>query len=466
MFEMNDTIAAISSATGTGSRGIVRMSGPDALALAGKIFSPAGTHKNLQNQGGFTFTDGLVKISQYVEFPGRIYVFRSPASYTRQDIVEFHVPGGPACAAAVHGAMLSLGARNARAGEFTARAFLSGRIDLSQAQAVADVIAAGDDAHLRASVAVLGGKLFKICRRFADEVATALALVEASIDLAEEDISLADPQKVEKDLRGLAGGIRELEEQSGDMPDLAHCPQVVIAGRPNVGKSSLLNTLCGSDRAIISDLAGTTRDVLRSQVTLPCGAAVDLIDVAGFGITGDALHDHAGAAARNAVAQADLLLFVIDSACGFTAENSALLCELDECNETAEIICVCNKSDIARGEINYDVKKFSAVVHTSAVSGAGLDELKAAITRTLDLATLRGGEELCLHGDQRRALLAAAAAAERAANILHECLSLADAAELVAVELRETLAELGSISGEIVTEDILGRIFSQFCVGK
>lgn len=466
MFEMNDIIVALSSAAGYGLRSIVRISGPGVLTLAKRIFFPANVQLDIEKQPGFTYVDGVVRVSEFVQFPARIYVFRAPASYTRQDIVEFHIPGGPACAGVVHDVLLACGARAARAGEFTARAFLSGRIDLSQAQAVADVISANDDAHLRASVAVLGGRLFKICRRCADAVAGVLALVEASIDLAEEDISLAEPRVVADDLRSHAGDIRNLATQAGDMPDMAHCPQVVIAGQPNVGKSSLLNALCGSDRAIISDLAGTTRDVLRSQVTLPCGAVVDVIDVAGFGLTGDALCDHADAAARNAVTQADLVLFVIDATCGFTAENRTLLAEVQQFNPAAEIICVCNKSDIAAGPAAVDDKNFAGVVRTSTISGDGLDELKTMITRVLDLSTLRGGDGLCLHGDQRRALLAAAAAADRAAAMLAESLGLADAAELVAVELRESLAELGSISGEIVTEDILGRIFSQFCVGK
>ncbi|HNX27643.1 MAG TPA: 50S ribosome-binding GTPase, partial [Phycisphaerae bacterium] len=408
---MNDIIVALSSAAGTAERNIVRISGPGALKLAGRIFFHSDKQWNLEEQAGFTFVDGVIKLSGYVQFPCRIYVFRKPASYTRQDIVEFHIPGGLACPAAVMEALLAGGARAASAGEFTARAFLSGRIDLSQAQAVADVIAAGDEAHLRASLAMLGGRLFKICRRFADAAAESLALVEASIDLAEEDISLAEPGRVADDLRKCSDGMRELAANAGDMPELTNCPQVVIVGQPNVGKSSLLNALCGRERAIISDLAGTTRDVLREQIALPCGSVVDMIDVAGFGRTGDALCDHAGTAARNAVAQADLMLFVINATCGFTEENRRLFADVREFNPAAEVVCVYNKSDIADEIFACDDKDFAAVIRTSTISGAGLDELKAAITHTLDLATLRGGEGLCLHGDQRRALVSAAEAA-------------------------------------------------------
>lgn len=466
---MDDTIAAISTAAGFAARAIVRLSGPRSVEIAGRLFT--GGEIALGNMGGFHSADGLVRISADIELPARAYLFRQPRSYTRQDVVEIHLPGSPAAAGRLLVAMIDAGARRAGPGEFTARAFLAGRIDLSQAEAVADVIAASDDAKLRAATAALGGRVHRLCSAAAEDLADALATVEASIDLAEEQIELAEPSELAGQLAELAGRLAGIAESAIDLPDDAELPQVVIAGRPNVGKSSLLNALTGTDRAITSETAGTTRDVLRGQLTLPCGAVVDLLDVAGFerSATTDGPDAAASDAAAAAVTRADMILLVLDATAeDATGAATTLLKKLRRINARTPLLPLVNKIDLvpsyAPPELTDD--HCSPAVGTSAVTGEGLDTLAATLTETLHLAAERPADALGLHRRQRRCLQAAAEATDRARDLLAEADQIADVAELAAVELRDALRQLGAISGEVVTEDLLGIIFARFCVGK
>ncbi len=458
MFNTEDTIVAISTAAGVGNRAIVRLSGPRAVELAETVFRSPGP--GLAELGGFRAVDGLVQLqAENIELPARAYRFRGPLSYTRQDLIEFHLPGNTTATAALMEVLISRGARLAQAGEFTARAFISGRIDLSQAEAVADVIAASDDAQLRAGLAGLDGQVYKLCSTSAGEIAESLATVEASIDLAEEKIELDSPKRLARMLQDQSLNLKNVARTATELPDSVELPQVVIAGRPNVGKSSLLNGLAGTNRAITSALAGTTRDVLSAAMTLPCGAKVNLLDVAGFAPAENSLSLAADVAARNAVARADMILFVIDAQTGWTGEDHILLEHVQAANPAAPILQLVNKVDLAENFYN-------DAIATSAATGDGLAEVRQKLTQTLHLSTARSGSALGLHDRQRRCLISASQAAQNAAELLSEVDEIADVAELAAVELRDALAQLGAISGEIVTDDILGRIFARFCVGK
>ncbi len=472
MFALDDTIVAISTAAGSAARAIVRVSGPAAMGLAEAVFAPLPGR--LSETPGFGRLEGTVTLRGLeVTLPAVVYVFRAPRSFTRQDVVELHIPGNPHAASALVAELTAAGARPAEAGEFTARAFFSGRIDLSQAQAVADVVDAADDAQLRAAVTALGGAVHRLCQRAAGELAEALAEVEASIDLAEEGITFQPPAAVARQLRAVASSLAATAEQAGEIGEPAAVPRVALAGRCNVGKSSLLNALSGADRAIVSALAGTTRDVLAAPMELTGGGTVLLQDAAGFGRSDDALAEVAGGAARSALAAADAIVFVVDLVAESFQPDGRLLEEVRAVNRRCPLLLVANKVDLVAGPARAarvaewaGVLESAALLAVSALTGSGLEAVREAIRDSVHLHAARGGQALGLHRRQRDCLLAAARSTEAAGEILEGAGELADRAELVAVELRAALDAVGQISGQVVDEDILGRIFARFCVGK
>ncbi|MCD6303794.1 MAG: 50S ribosome-binding GTPase, partial [Planctomycetes bacterium] len=363
MFPTDDTIAAISTPPGQAARAIVRVSGPDALAAAGRVFRPDGPA--LARMPGFRAADGRLTLAVPAagtradrpvafELPARAYVFRAPRSYTGQDVVELHVPGAAPVVSAVLDGLLAAGARRAGPGEFTARAFLNGRMDLSRAAAVADIINADDDGRMRAAAAMLDGLLGRLTARARGELADCLALTEASIDLAEQDITLSPPGRLARRLERLAEELRDQAARTGPADETAGRCRVVLAGLPNAGKSSLLNALTGQGRAIVSPAAGTTRDVLTGSLKLPGGRVVVLQDAAGFAPADEPASAEETAAclpaarrrARRAAAAAEAICFVVDAAAGPTARDAALLDEIILANPRGAVFLLANKADL------------------------------------------------------------------------------------------------------------------------
>ncbi len=465
MFDPSDTIVAVSTPAGLAGRAIVRLSGDEAIPLAGTVFH--GRQTALAELGGFRTAAGWVRCDG-LALPGRVYVFRAPRSYTRDDVVELHIPGHPLAAGMLVAALSARGARPAEAGEFTHRAFLNGRIDLSAAEAVAEVIAAATDTQLRAATANAGGALHELSSTWSDAAAEALAEVEASIDLADEQIDLVPPAAMAERLAGLAAEMERTLAEAVTVTAAAEVPRVAMAGAANVGKSSLLNALTGLDRAIVSATAGTTRDVLTAPLTLPSGREVLLADLAGLSAEAGAVAHAADSAARTALRSADAVLIVIDA----TAVELPLPDDLTGGRAAASLTVLANKIDLlaegAVGPVLADVADRTGltVLGASAVTGVGLDAVAARIDRAIAVETDRSVSGCALHQRQREAIGRAGAALARAAEGSAPLAHLAEAAEILAVELRTALAELGTISGTVVTEEVLGRIFARFCVGK
>jgi len=465
MVDPNDTIVAVSTPAGLAGRAIVRLSGDKAVPLAETVFR--GRRVALAEMGGFRTASGWVRCDG-LTLPGRVYVFRAPYSYTRQDVVELHIPGHPLAAGMLTAALRSRGARPAEAGEFTQRAFLNGRIALSAAEAVAEVIAAATDSQLRAASANAGGALHALCTGWSAGVTEVLAEVEASIDLADEQFDLVSPAVLAERLAGLAGEMARALAEAVTVTAAADVPRVAMAGAANVGKSSLLNALTGLDRAIVSATAGTTRDVLTAPLTLGDGREVLLADLAGLTDEAGAVAHAADSAARATLRSADAVLIVID----VTRADLSLPADLSAGRAAASLTVLANKIDLldekAVGPLVAELADRTAltVLGTSALTGDGLEAVTARIAEALGVQTDRSTSGCALHERQREAIRRAGEALARAAEGAAPLAHLADQAEILAVELRTALAELGTITGQVVTEEILGRIFSRFCVGK
>lgn len=464
----DDTIAAISSAAGPAVRGIVRVSGPRALAIADELFR-ADDIKPLDGRPGYTRWTGSVALAEEgPTLPAEAYLFRGPRSYTRDDLVELHTCGGPAVLSCVLELALAHGARQAEPGEFTARAFVAGALDLTEAEGVAALIAARSDAQLRAAERLTHGHLSQRTTELQQRIGDVRALVEADIDFAEEPIDFVSPKQLRATLDELLADIDRLLEHTPEAERLDVLPRIVLTGRPNVGKSTLLNVLTGVDRTICSPLAGTTRDILTAPLTLG-QQDVLLIDGAGLAATDDIVIGEGQRRVRQEVATADLVCLVVDIT---TANDETVSDELGRLPRDRTIV-VANKSDLPSAEPI--ARRCSALSRatglevwpTSGRTGAGCEDVKSRLeARLVDQADVTSTGELALNARHRQALSDARAGLRRAGTLVASAQQTIDCAELLAIELRDASTSLGTVVGDVTTEDLLGRIFSQFCIGK
>jgi tRNA modification GTPase len=439
----SDTIAALATPFGAGAVALVRMSGPRALEVAGKVFRgrrasddwPAGrVMRGRIEHGGETVDEVLLT------------AFRAPRSYTGEDVVEISGHGGVVVAQAVLRSLLSAGARAAEPGEFTRRAFLNGKMDLTQAEAVMDLITAKGEAAARAASGQLEGRLGRAVESLREEMLTALAHLEAFIDFPEEGIDPDSGRALLGRVDALHDAVARLLSTADEGRMLREGVRLVIQGEPNVGKSSLLNLLLGYDRAMVSEIPGTTRDTIEENLTLR-GIPFRVVDTAGLRESDDPLELEGMRRTRRHVEQADVVVRVLEA--GGDPEIPAA---------SPREIRVLNKIDLHRGD-----KVPEGVVPLCCLDGRGLEDLVAAVLDRTDLGKVdRLGEVVAVNARHQSCL-------QTARDYLAEArksLERADAPELTALELKSALAAVGEITGAVDTEDVLDKIFSNFCIGK
>ena len=455
---MNDTIAAIATPSGRGGVGIVRVSGPAASDIArgicGRLTEPRSAEVAVfRDAMGGALDQGIV------------LRFVAPHSYTGEDVLELHGHGGPVVLSAILERVLELGARLAQPGEFTQRAFLNDKLDLAQAEAVADLIDAGSRAAARAAMHSLQGAFSAEIRALSEALVELRVWVEAAIDFPDEDIDFLADQTLQARLDGLRRHFDEILKSARRGRVLRDGMTVVIAGRPNAGKSTLLNILCGHEAAIVTDIPGTTRDVLREHLHLD-GMPLHLVDTAGLRPSADATLDPVEAEgirrARAEMARADRVLFVVDAAADPLGQ--AWLDERAAQPEAVPVTVFFNKSDVVGTDTLPAAPSLpgaAAVLRGSARTQAGLTELRDHLKACMGYDGAGAGAataRLC----HLEALSRARVHAETAFAQLVEH----RAGELVAEELRAAQRHLADITGEFHADDLLGRIFGSFCIGK
>jgi tRNA modification GTPase len=452
-----NTIAAIATAIvpQQGSVGIVRLSGVEAVAIARLLFQSPG--RQLWESHRILY--GYIRNPQTEELidEALLLLMLAPRSYTREDVVEFHCHGGIMAVQQVLQLCLEQGARLAEPGEFTLRAFLNGRLDLTQAESIADLVGARSPQAAQTALAGLQGKLAQPIRQLRATCLEILAEVEARIDF-EEDLPPLDESQVKAQLSQVLAEVEQILATADQGELLRAGLKVAIVGRPNVGKSSLLNAWSRSDRAIVTDLPGTTRDVVESQLVVG-GIPVQVLDTAGIRDAIDQVEKIGVERSRQAAQAADLVLLTIDAQTGWSVADQ----EIFEQVQHRPLILVINKIDLASSISLPPSLQIAPVVKTAAAHSQGIGALEQAILETVKTKNLTAGNlDLAINQRQAAALTRAKAALQQVQTTIAEQLPL----DFWTIDLRNAIQALGEITGEEVTESVLDHIFSRFCIGK
>lgn len=453
-----DTIAAIATATGNGGIGIVRVSGEDAINIVNDVFKPY-KGRALKDRASHTITYGNIVFEDSVVDEVLVSVMRSPNTYTCEDVVEINCHGGYRAVKAVLDVVLKAGARMAEPGEFTKRAFLNGRIDLTQAEAVIDVINAGTEQCRQAAMLRLEGKLSAKIKELRDKILLMLANIEVDIDYPEHDGEVMTVTAVREGTSQVLDEVKRLIEGADTGRILKEGIKTVILGRPNVGKSSLLNALLEEERAIVTDIPGTTRDVLEEMVNIG-GLPVCLIDTAGIRATEDIVEKMGVERSKRYADEAELILVVIDSSKPLTQQDKEIL----QLSDGKKTIIILNKIDLEQQLSEKDFAQYNCrVVNMSAKHDVGLEELGNNIKDLFLKGDININSEAVISGERNKASLI------KALNCLENVLNTIDMSmpeDFISMDLTQAYEFLGEITGEAVEEDILDRIFSEFCLGK
>lgn len=458
-----DTITAISTPMGEGAIAIVRLSGDDAIKIADKLFTGVGS-KKLSDMGSHTIHYGHIvdpKTGQTAE-EVMVSVMKGPKTFTKEDVVEINCHGGLVSVNRVLQLVLNQGARLAEPGEFTKRAFLNGRIDLSQAEAVIDLIRAKTDRAMNVALGQMEGRLSRLIRRLRQEILETLAHVEVNIDYPEyDDVEEMTHKMLLEKAKFVRDELQKLLQTSQQGKILREGLSTVIVGRPNVGKSSLLNSLVQENKAIVTDIPGTTRDVIEEYVNIR-GVPLRLLDTAGIRETEDIVERIGVERSRQVLKEADLILLVLNYSDGLTYEDENIF----KAVEGMDVIVIVNKTDLPQ-KIDMDrVKELSEqhkIVTTSLLEDLGIDELEEAISSLFFSGSIEAGDMTYVSNSRHIALL------NQAFNAVEEAINgveMGTPIDIVQIDLTRTWELLGEVIGESVHESLIDQLFSQFCLGK
>lgn len=455
-----DTIAAIATAMTASGIGIVRLSGDDALEIAGKVYRSKGGKKDIKHAQSHTIHYGFIYDGEQMVDEVLVMVMKGPRSYTGEDTVEIDCHGGVLAMRKVLEAVVSAGARPAEPGEFTKRAFLNGRIDLSQAEAVIDVIHAQNEYALKSSVSQLKGSVMKTIQEIRSGIIYHIAYIESALD---------DPEHISIDGYGEELGavvkeqkarIRKLIDSFSEGKMIREGIQTVIVGKPNAGKSSLLNCLVGEEKAIVTDIAGTTRDVLEETIVLQ-GISLKMMDTAGIRSTEDVVEKIGVERARTYAKDADLILYVVDSSTELDENDEEIL----ELLKDKKAIVLLNKSDL-QPVVTKEMlagKTEKPIIPISAKEEQGVEALEKQIKEMFFQGELSFNDEVYITNVRHKKALEDA---YRSLSMVEESIAMDMPEDFFSIDLMNGYEALGSITGESVGEDLVNEIFSKFCTGK
>jgi len=444
-----DTITAIATPPGTGGVGIVRISGHDAANIAQKIC------QRFPDPRIATFTRFFNNKAELMD-EGIVIFFPSPASFTGEDVVELHGHGGQIVLNNIIKTVINYGARLARPGEFSERSFLNGKLDLVQVEAIADLIESSTEQAAKLATRTLNGEFSKRIEQLRDRLIGLRSFIEASVDFPEDDIGIIQAEDVTERLNGLCAVVARIFKSANQGRLLRDGINVVIAGRPNSGKSSLLNALAGCESAIVTPIPGTTRDLLKERIHLD-GLPLHIIDTAGLREISDVIEQEGIRRAKKEIEQADCILWIYENNDIASAELDAIM----HIQTIKNIIWINNKIDLKNQKPGIEIKDGKQIISLSAKTGAGVDLLRENLKESVGYNNLLEGEFIARqrHLD---ALKRVSYHLEEAGKVFNAT----SAGELLAEELRLAQNALSEITGEFVTDDLLDEVFSRFCIGK
>ncbi|MEO0525930.1 MAG: tRNA uridine-5-carboxymethylaminomethyl(34) synthesis GTPase MnmE [Bacteroidota bacterium] len=462
-----DTIVALATPSGAGAIAVIRVSGKDAISLVTPLFKSKYNSKELSKQRSHTIHLGHIMDDHRTMDEVLVSVFEGPHSYTGENVVEISCHGSPYIQQQIIQLLLRSGCRMANAGEFTLRAFLNGKMDLSQAEAVADLIASDNEASHQIAIQQMRGGFSNEIKKLRDELLNFASLLELELDFSEEDVEFADRSQFKALLNRIQKVLKRLIDSFAVGNVIKNGIPVAIVGEPNVGKSTLLNALLNEERAIVSDIAGTTRDTIEDEITIE-GIGFRFIDTAGIRETQDKVETIGIQKTFAKIGEAQVVLFLVDSSRFATnglniKEVQLELKKIQNTYPQKPVLAIINKADTLKEAERSTIKKqLPNALILSAKTGKGIGGLKQRLLQFIHTGALRNNETIVTNTRHYDSLLRALEEVQKVQQAMDEGVS----GDLLAIDIRQALYYFGEITGEITSDDLLGNIFANFCIGK